>query len=65
MGCVKLFENVAVAFCHVESNGKSSFCKVFENPYCTFKQLAGEATVPYGVESCCEVDKHSSGFLFS
>jgi len=27
--------------------------------------LAGEATVPYGVVGCCEVDKHSSGLLFS
>ena len=28
-------------------------------------QLAGEAVVPYGVISCCEVDEHSSGLLFS
>jgi len=29
------------------------------------QQLAGEAAVPYGVVSCCEVDLQSSGFLFS
>ena len=29
------------------------------------QQLAGEATVPYGVVGCCEVDEHSSGLLFS
>ena len=28
-------------------------------------QLAGKATVPYSVIDCCEVDKHSSGLLFS
>jgi len=28
-------------------------------------QLAGEAAVPYGAVGCCEVDKHSSGLLFS
>jgi len=29
------------------------------------QQLAGEAMVPYGVVGCCEVNKHSSGLLFS
>ena len=29
------------------------------------QQLAGEAKVPYSVLGCCEVDKHSSGLLFS
>ena len=29
------------------------------------QQLAGEAAVPYSVVGCCEVDKHSSGLLFS
>jgi len=29
------------------------------------QQLAGEAAVPYSVVGCCEVDIHSSGFLFS
>jgi len=29
------------------------------------QQLVGEAAVPYGVVGCCEVDKHSSGLLFS
>ena len=29
------------------------------------QQLAGEAAVPCGVVGCCEVDKHSSGLLFS
>jgi len=32
---------------------------------CLSQQLAGEAAVPYGVVGCCEVDKHSSGLLFS
>jgi len=27
--------------------------------------LAGDAVVPYTVTGCCEVDKHSSGLLFS
>jgi len=29
------------------------------------QQLAGEAAVPYSVVGCCEVNKHSSSFLFS
>ena len=29
------------------------------------QQLAGEAEVPYSVLGCFEVDKHSSGLLFS
>jgi len=29
------------------------------------QQLAGEAAVPYSAVGCCEVDKHSSGLLFS
>jgi len=29
------------------------------------QQLAGEAAVPYSVIGCSEVNKHSSGFLFS
>jgi len=29
------------------------------------QQLAGEAAVPCSVLGCCEVDKHSSGLLFS
>jgi len=29
------------------------------------QQLAGEAAVPHSVVGCCEVDKHSSGLLFS
>ena len=29
------------------------------------QQLAGETAVPYGVAGCCEVDKHSSGLIFS
>jgi len=29
------------------------------------QQLAGEAAVPYSVVGCCEVDKHSSGLIFS
>jgi len=29
------------------------------------QQLAGEAAVSYSVVGCCEVDKHSSGLLFS
>ena len=29
------------------------------------QQHAGEAAVPYSVVGCCEVDKHSSGLLFS
>jgi len=28
------------------------------------QELAGEASVPYSVVGCCEVDKHSSGLLF-
>ena len=27
------------------------------------QQLADEATVPYGIVGCCEVDKHSFGLL--
>jgi len=30
-----------------------------------FQQLAGEAAVLYDVVGCCEVDKHSSGLVFS
>jgi len=29
------------------------------------QQLAGDVVVPYSVVGCCEVDKHSSGLLFS
>jgi len=29
------------------------------------QQHAGEAVVPYGLVGCFEVDKHSSGLLFS
>ena len=29
------------------------------------QHLAGEATVSYSVVGCCEIDKHSSGLLFS
>ena len=29
------------------------------------QQLAGEAAVAYSIVGCCEVDKHSSGLLFS
>ena len=29
------------------------------------QQPADEAAVPYGVVGCCEIDKHSSGLLFS
>jgi len=29
------------------------------------QQLAGDAAVSYTVIGCCEVDKHSSGLLFS
>jgi len=29
------------------------------------QQLAGEAVMPCIVISCCEIDKHSSGFLLS
>jgi len=29
------------------------------------QQLAGEATVPYSVVGCCEIDEHSSGLFFS
>jgi len=29
------------------------------------QQLAGEDAVPHGVVGCCEVDKHSSGLIFS
>jgi len=29
------------------------------------QQLAGEAAVPSSVVGCCEIDKHSSGLLFS
>ena len=28
------------------------------------KELAGKAPMPYGVLCCCEVDKHTTGFLF-
>ena len=27
------------------------------------QQLAGKAAMPYSVVGCCEIDKHSSGFL--
>jgi len=27
------------------------------------QQLAGKAAIPYSVVGCCEIDKHSSGFL--
>jgi len=30
-----------------------------------FQQLAGEAAVPYSVVGSCDVEKHSSGLLFS
>ena len=29
------------------------------------QQLAREAAVPYSIVGCCEVDKHTSGLLFS
>ena len=29
------------------------------------KELAGKVLLPYGVVCCCDVDKHSTGFLFS
>ena len=28
------------------------------------KKLAGKAPMPYSVISCCDVDKHSTDFLF-
>ena len=28
------------------------------------KELAGKSPMPYGVVCCCEVDEHSTGFLF-
>ena len=28
------------------------------------KELAGKAVMPYSVICCCEVDRHSTGFLF-
>ena len=29
------------------------------------QKLAGEAVVPYGIIGCCEINKHSTGLLFS